>query len=61
MKAMDSTSIIYIDTDDPTTIRRETVSAGLEGPPILEGSRNITLTKIAGKLHDGTSLTGVGS
>jgi hypothetical protein len=26
----------------------------LNGPPIPDGSRNITLTKIAGSLHDGT-------
>jgi len=29
-------------------------SAGIEGPPILEGSRDDTLASIAGRLHDGT-------
>jgi hypothetical protein len=29
-------------------------SAGIEGPPILEGSRDDTLARIAGRLHDGT-------
>jgi hypothetical protein len=29
-------------------------SAGIEGPPILEGSRDNTLASIAGRLHDGT-------
>lgn len=29
-------------------------SAGVEGPPILEGSRDDTLASIAGRLHDGS-------
>ena len=42
---------------DPTpqpSRRREGSAIGLETGPIPEGSRNETLTRIAGRLHDGT-------
>jgi len=37
-------------------VRRITTAAsiGVDGPPILEGSRDYTLARIAGRLHDGT-------
>ncbi len=36
------------------TKRRETLQPELAGPPIPDGSRNVTLTRIAGRLHNGT-------
>lgn len=36
------------------TERRGTLQRELAGPPIPEGSRNVTLTRVAGGLHDGT-------
>jgi DNA-binding MarR family transcriptional regulator len=51
---MNSTNIVYIDDDDSTRTKRQTLSIALAGPPIQEGSRNVTLTRIAGMLHDGT-------
>lgn len=44
------------EVDTGSTVRRVTTapSAGTSGPPIPEGTRDGTLTSIAGRLHDGT-------
>jgi hypothetical protein len=51
---MKPSNILYIGDDPSTRTKRETLTLALNGSPIEDGSRNITLTKIAGRLHDGT-------
>lgn len=40
--------------DDPTRVVRKPVSVDVAGEPILEGTRDDALTRICGRLHDGS-------